>query len=215
MVGATAGIDNDLLYSQFDFRMTYHDLLDNPLGYPQGAHIAMGNARIRYTEGGDITLERFDFIDIVSMSVQDRFFTSPSWHVKTGYEKVFAQSESGAGKNTGAYYVKAGGGVAVSPVDAVLMFAFADARLENNSYYKTFVNAALGVSGGALAYLPFGTLKLAVETDYFTNDEYRAELSVEQNIRLGVNDAIRFGLYKQWHRDYRQYEASLSYRHHF
>ncbi len=215
MAGVSAGIEDDKAYAQFDFRPTYHDLLDDPRGYPKGAHIAMGNTQLRLSEGGKATLERFDFIDIVSLSAIDHFFVSPSWHVKTGYEKVFAQSENGKGKDTGAYYVKAGGGAATELLDSVLVYAFADARIENNSYYKTFFNAAFGISGGALAYLPFGTLRASVDSDYFTNDEYRLKVALEQNIPLTVDDAIRVGVSKQWHRGYQQYEAAVSYRHYF
>lgn len=215
MIGASVGVEEDAAYAQFDFRPTYHDLLDDPRGYPRGAHIAMGNTQLRVSEGGDATLERFDFIDIVSLSNIDRFFVSPSWHVKTGYEKVFAQRENGQGKDTGAYYVKAGGGAATGLGDWALLYAFADARIESNSYYKTFFNTAFGLSGGAIAYLPFGTFKASVDSDYFTNDEYRLILALEQNIPLTVDDAVRVGVSKQWHRDYQQYEVSLSYRHYF
>jgi len=213
MVGSSVGIKADKSYAQFDFRVTYHDLLDNPLGYPKGAHIAMGNTQLRYTESDQVRLHRFDFIDIMSMSEMDQFFDSPSWHVKTGYEHVFAQNQNNLGKNTGAYYVKAGGGASMRLGESTLLYAFADARLEHNSQYKPFLNTALGVSGGALNYLPFGTLKTALETDYFTNDEYRLVASIEQNIHLGINDALRIGVSQEWQRDYDQLEASISYRH--
>lgn len=215
MVGATLGLKEDLLYAQFDYRVTYHDLLDNPEGYPKGAHIAMGNTQIRYTEGEDVEIQRFDFIDIISLSAMDLFFNSPSWHVKTGYEKVFAQNERGLAKNTGALYVKAGGGAATNITPSVMTYLFADARLENNSLYKPFINTAFGLSGGVLAYNSWGTLKMAVESDYFLNDDYRAVVSVEQNFILTTNDAFRIGLFQEWYRDYNQYEVTVAYRHHF
>jgi hypothetical protein len=216
MVGGTIGIKEDLAYGQFDYRVTYHDLLDNPEGYPQGAHIAMGNTQVRWLEGDEAYLQRFDFIDIISLSEIDRFFVSPSWHVKTGYEKAFANSNDGRAKETGTYYVKAGIGAATRFFDNTLGYSFFDARLEHNSFYKPFVNTAFGVSVGVLNYNSLGTLRFSTESVYFTsNDEYRVVSALEQNIVLSTNDAIRVGVFHEWHKGYRPYEFSVSYRHHF
>ncbi len=215
MFGLTTGMDNDRAYGQLDLRVTYHDLLDNPVGYPRGAQIAMGNSEIRYTEGGDLALNRFDLIDIVSLSEIDRFLASPSWHVKTGYERVFAPEPPEAGQRTGAYYVKAGGGAATRIPGNLTVYAFLDARLESNSHFKTFLTPAAGVSGGLLGRTPWGTTRTGVESDYFANDEYRATFSIEQNVEFGANDALRLGYFSTWMRGQQNDELRLSYRHHF
>jgi hypothetical protein len=217
MIGASAGVAQDQSFAQLDFRVTYHDLLDNPVGYPKGAHIAMGNTRVRLTEGDDLRLERFDFIDIVSLSAIDAFFVSPSWHVKTGYEQVNAGSSNAQDEHrrTGAYYVKAGGGVAMDLAANTKVYAFADARIENNSRYKTFITPATGLSAGVLGYLPFGNLQAGVESDYFYNDAYRLRFSAEQNIVLDTHQAIRIGYFNEWYRGGDSYEAYISFRHHF
>jgi hypothetical protein len=203
------------LYGQLLYRPTYHDLLDNPIGYPEGAQIAIANTEVRFLEEGEVELNRLDLIDISSLSAVDLFFGTPSWHVKTGYEDVYSNDTEGKGKVVGAYYLNAGIGFATKITPSVLSYLLTDARVEHNVLYKPFFVGSLGVSAGVLAFNSWGTLKLSAETDYFNNNEYRVVTLVEQNVPLSLDDAIRIKFSQEWHRGVDIYDASLTYRHYF
>lgn len=215
MVGLSGGANGDQAYAQLDFRVTYHDLLDNPAGYPTGAQIAMGNTELRWNEEADLQLQRFDFIDIVSLSDRDRFFDPISWHVKTGYEQIRTQTGGATGEDTGAYYVQAGGGATWPISPSSKLFTFADARLENNSRYKAFLTPAAGVSGGFLRYSTWGTFRSSVDSDYFVNDDYRVTLQFEQNVVITAQSAVRLSARRTWFREDHDDEWRIAYRHHF
>lgn len=70
-------------------RPAYHDLLDPSPGYVEGAQIRFLDLNAAYlTEKDTWLLERFEFVDIVSLSDRDLFFRPISWSVRSGWYRL-------------------------------------------------------------------------------------------------------------------------------
>ncbi|TNE80306.1 MAG: DUF4105 domain-containing protein [Gammaproteobacteria bacterium] len=70
-------------------RPAYHDLLDPPAGYPQGAQIKFLETAIAFRETGTVRLEDFTGLNITSLSPRDDFFKPLSWRVDAGLYRKF------------------------------------------------------------------------------------------------------------------------------
>lgn len=210
MTGLGLGYWAEQPYAQWHFRYTYHDLLDDDRGYLRAAEIAAGNLEVRAYEDDGLKIQRFDIIDIISMSPNDTFFDRFSWQVKTGYERVF----TGSG-DAGAYQVNGGVGYSKQLGENAYVYGFGTARVEHNLNYKAFLTPAAGLNTGYLWYTPLGAQQLDVRADYFVNDDVRAQLNWAHQYNLNVNHGLRINLGQHWVKNDDWFRAELSYRYYF
>jgi hypothetical protein len=77
------------LFTELNFRLAYHDLMDPEYGYTPDAQIeALGVAVRHYPRSEHTRLERFTLLNIVSLSPVDALFKSPSWKIATGLDTI-------------------------------------------------------------------------------------------------------------------------------
>ena len=82
---AGAGLKNGRGFQELRFRPVYHELLDNPKGYIEGAQISFLNTALRYYPyRNSARIEQLDVIDIVSIAPRDELFSPVSWKITTG-----------------------------------------------------------------------------------------------------------------------------------
>lgn len=208
------GERNDDFYQQFSFRVNYHDLLDNEQGYIRGAQILFANTELRYYEDAGLKLNRFELLDINSISKRNRFLTPLSWRVNVGYERVFSEG-SGNDQETGVVQVNGGVGHTYEVTDDMAFYALLTARAEHNKDFEYFIEPAFGGTLGLLNNPSFGAQKLDVNAYKFFNGEYRAKASFEQNVNLSVNHALRFSVGFEWYKDDSFGEVFAGYRYYF
>jgi hypothetical protein len=199
------GRDNDQNYSELEFRMAYHSLLDNSHGFLSGAQINMGNTAIRYYDDDNIKLQRLDVADIFSLTPKNAFFDQLSWRAYGGFERVqVADNRPLASHVTGA------GGYAFE-LDGGTLFTLLTARIEHNRDFDDPVELALGTQLGWLYQNRLGVGSLSTSGLEFTGNEQRLDLTVEQDIVLSVNHALRFKADRRWYNKHTANEFSLSY----
>ncbi len=199
------GRDNDQNYTELEFRMAYHSLLDNSHGFLSGAQINMGNTAIRYYDDDNIKLQRLDVADIFSLTPKNAFFDQLSWRAYGGFERVqVADNRPLASHVTGA------GGYAFE-LDGGTFFALATARIEHNRDFDEPVELALGTQLGWLYKNSLGLGSLSASGLEFTGNEQRLDLSVEQNIVLSINHSLRFKAERRWYNHHTASEFSLAY----
>lgn len=112
-VALSVGNAREAGYVSLKLRPAYHDLLDPPAGYRQGAHIDFLDSEIRLNEDKKrLRLERLSAVDIDSLATLDIFFKPTSWFFGLGWRQA-AVNGSGAFSDTehhGVAYIDGGAG---------------------------------------------------------------------------------------------------------
>jgi hypothetical protein len=216
MLGASAGQNAENTFVELNYRGSYHDLLDPIAGYYQGMSLNMLNLMVRAYEGGDIKLEKFELLDIVSLSSRNRFFSPWSWKANVSVEQQWT-----VGKEILVTQGTAGRGLSFEFFDNSHFFSFATARIEVNHKLADKIALAPGLQLGLLHYWSKASLMVDVEHYQFLFDQtMRSQLNMQQSFELGKNHSLR--LSAQFHRvkgkKYKtEYfdEFSVEYRHYF
>ncbi len=82
------GVRGDEPYQEVRLRPAYHVLLDPDDGFVEGGQIVFTDFAVRlYDREKKFELERWDMIDIISLSPRDRFIRSVSWKVNLGLKR--------------------------------------------------------------------------------------------------------------------------------
>ncbi|MFD2231397.1 DUF4105 domain-containing protein [Alkalimarinus sediminis] len=208
--GVSAGERNDDLFQQVNYRVTYHDLLDNEKGYLRGAQIILFNTEVRHYNDDGLKFNRFDLVDITSLSKRNMFLKPLSWKVQVGYERVYSRNDE-----VGVLQLNGGAGHSYEVTKNIEMFGLLTGRIEHNKRFNSILEPAIGAEAGMLYYSPIGTQKLDISGAQFLNDDYRMRAEFAQNINLGVDHALRLSLAQEWHNDDDFFDISLGYRYYF
>jgi hypothetical protein len=209
-----SGIRRDQPYLEISWRPAYHDLLDPDDGFTRGAQINFFALTGRYLpESGEVRLQSFHLVDILSLAPRDLFFRPVSWKVNGGLNrKPFAD-----GSDRLFLGVNTGGGLAwgFSSASVLYLLAEADLNLSDRFQHK----AALGVGGssGILLHLTDDwkahLSASALFYEFERHEHYR--LTLDQSIRLSRQTGIV--LHGAWERSFghSRAEASVGWRWYF
>ena len=197
-------------YWQWDLRVSYHDILDNELGYLRGAQINLGSMQIRKYQDEGVKLQRLDLIDILSLPPKTRFLNPLSWQVRTGWERTRSE-----GKDILTPFLQGGMGVTYPFSTDFFGYALLKARLEHNSDFSTFIDAGVGSNFGIYSFDKLGSNELNVELLEFSNNHYRYKVSWSRNFVMSTDHSLRFGLSREWHPGDRFNEFQFGYRYFF
>ena len=159
---------------------------------------------------GGIKFNRFDIVDITSLSNRNLFLKPLSWKVQLGYERVYSRKEE-----VGVLQLNGGAGHSYELSENVELFGLLTGRIEHNKQFNSIIEPAIGAETGLLYYSPIGTQKLDLSGSKFLNDDYRMRAEFGQNFNIGVDHALRLSLAHEWHRDDDFYDVSLGYRYYF
>ena len=153
-------------FGELSYRLTYHDLLDNPYGFLRGAQIEGVDMTLRSTESGDPRLEELGVVSIRSMAPRNRFIKPLSWYVEGGLERAWAE------RRRLVRYVHGGAGASWhwGNWQPYVLSSF---RAENNSAFDSFVTLGAGLDAGMLYRRGDWQWQLGSVGHYFTNDVYR------------------------------------------
>lgn len=89
--GSTDGDSGDAEFADLRLRLAYHNIMDLPDGYVPGSQIQMGQFDARVWDDGDVRLNRFILIDVLSLSHQTYFQSPVAWAVTTGLERPLGE----------------------------------------------------------------------------------------------------------------------------
>ncbi|WP_211824865.1 DUF4105 domain-containing protein [Kistimonas asteriae] len=198
-------------YVELQGRFTYHDLLDNREGFPQGAEITFGDLRIRGYEDNYWQLEQLDIISIRSQYPRDRFFQPLSWQIQTGLER----QPGSDGKEHLAAHINGGAGITLPMTANSQWFGLATLRLEHNSGFDRNMQLAPGINTGFSSRNPLGNWRLEWQLDQFLNGELRSTVSLGQHWELNRNNGLRLDVRYEDQDAFNNHELSLSWRHYF
>jgi len=210
LAGITGGQTDGTGFTDLRLRTSYHDLLDDPDGYLNGAAINIGELQLRKRESDSLQIEMLNFVDINSHAPQNLFFQPITWRIRAGFDRVYSETDD-------ALVPRLNGGAGITRlIDSEdFWYAMAVARVEYNPLLESNFAAGAGGLLGSLFYLPFGTLQLEGEYYRFSDGNERADLKLIHNLPLGKNDALRFSALHRKQLDTRYDEVSLEYRHYY
>lgn len=168
------------------FRMALHSLAENGDGFPFGAQINLGNLDLRVDEQDDLSVERFDVVDILSLSPRDRFFKPLSWAVQTGVERQWVDEAVHR-----VAQVNGGVGATLAVTSGLRVYGLLAARLEYNHGFDTPLQPALGLRSGVLGAWGPLTLRGEVGSERFANGRTRTRWQWQQNLALARHHALQ------------------------
>lgn len=204
------GKENEINYAEFGLRMAFHSFEDNEQGFLQGAQINMGNVQLRAIEDESINLQRFDVVDIFSLTPRTELFKPLSWKIYTGLERQLT-----GGKDRLVAHVTGGAGVSYKPVDDMLVYGLLTARLERNKGFDDMLEHAFGVNSGLLYYLDKSTVSIELSGEEFGNNEYRHRAVYSQNFSLSQNHSIKLSAIRERQENIDFSEFNLAYQYYF
>lgn len=161
--GAALGVRNGEAFQQISFKPAYTSLLDDSFGMLKGAEINLFETAFRHYDKRDkYVLEKFNLLNIKSLSGADMMFMPFSYDIAAAVERVF---DAQSGEEHTAVVLKIGAGQSYALTENTLL------------YVLTTPNAAYG--GGLHDN---GYLGLAFKGGvYYNRGRIRFDVSAEQN----------------------------------
>ncbi len=149
-IGLGAGWRNHRAFEEVNVRAAYHDLLDPEPGYPPNAQIEVVSFALRhYHHQSQARIERFNLLNMISLSPIDPLFVAPSWKMNIGMNTMAhrgCQLCSNGNLNGGL-----GGAVESHLLGRQLFFAFAEVDGNVSQAYEERHRIGGGGTVGMLA----------------------------------------------------------------
>lgn len=83
------GVNDNEMFQEIGYRPALHDLLAKETGYERHSQILMMDGLYRYYhESKRLRVERFRFIDIITLTPFEPIFKKPSWKVNLGFDRI-------------------------------------------------------------------------------------------------------------------------------
>ena len=176
-------------YQELRLRPAYHNLIDADHGYLPGSQIDFANLVLRYSpQRNKLHLQRFDLINIVSLTPRHAFYKPVSWKVTTGFDRLLFGDRS----EHLIYRLNPGGGVTWGD-QRLMAYGLMETDLLLGGRFDDSFALGLGGSVGLLTNpLPDWKIHLSGrQLWYAEHDLERAmELSVKQSWQLTANTSL-------------------------
>jgi hypothetical protein len=211
LVAAGVGAEDGKWFSDIEWRLSYHDLLDEIAGFPADTSLNMGRFIMRYREGDGLQLQRFDLVEITSTPPRDQFFKPLTWQTSVGFDRQWTN-----GDDELTFQGNGGVGLGYSSIFNGRLVGMLRGRAE---YNDGFTDSKYDVSAGAsLMYLRQGqrsSTLLLFESLFFVGGTDRQLIDFQQNFVLKHNHGLRLNIKRSIDDTDGYNEAGLSYRFYF
>lgn len=211
LVGLSSGAIKGDLIADMQFRLSYHDLLDNNYGFLRGSEITFLDTIFRWQDKLGLDLEKIDVVNITALTPRTTFIKLPSWRVRTGVEQVNALNEEHR-----VAFIDGGRGLSYSLHKQNISYALLAGRLEYNEVYNSNFAPGLGLVAGQLWYLPWGIVQLELSALEMLNaDDYRVGLKFKHNIVTSTNSALRLNVERLIDREQQYTISKIGFRYYY
>lgn len=201
-------------YAELRIRAAYHDLLDPPAGFTQGAEINMFALALRLYERGSTQLESLELVDILSLSPRGRLFKPWSWQFNVALRREWLSAD----ERPVTFAVTAGGGLSYALGPKALLYALAEANLLVADELSDEVALGAGPAAGIVWRLtPAWNAQLSTRAIHFPGelDHTLVDYSLEQNFALNPDWGLRLSVGRQGIAGAAVTEAWLSFNRYF
>ena len=193
-MGFGFGFDEPSWFTEITVRPGYHDRLDPPGGYSQGAQIDILSTTLRYDfDQSDLVLESLQIIDIMSFVPRHRLLKPLSW--KAGAEvsrRRFATAERSL-----VPQVSGGIGLSYGLNDNIIGSMFAESGLYVNDRFQHTVLFGIGPRIGVIGDLAKAwRMEILARSQFYMADNVQPsyEIALNQQINLFAQSALRLNV---------------------
>jgi len=162
-----------------DFKIAYHDIYDNEVGFVPGAFINFLDTSLKLDDG-NLRLEEIDLLNIRSYAIRDALFKPISWEVALGAKRNFDDSLDS--------FLRAGAGITVGR-DKLYSFATITPTIYFDNDNGHSVSANLGVIYNPSPFLKMGLLG---SNEWFEEDKNILTLEPFITVTTSKNTALNF-----------------------
>lgn len=177
----------------FEWRGSYHDLLDSQDGYIPGAQISFVDTQIS-VEDNHVRLDRLYLVDAMALAPSNKVFDSWAWNIRAGFDRQPNRNEmEGRGFALGGY------GKAWGNARTLHTYTLFGAEFSSGELTDDRISTGIGAEAGA--FLQVGKQnRLGIQGQYYAllnNDaSQHAELKAEWQFSFardwGVRSQIRY-----------------------
>ncbi|QQD21281.1 DUF4105 domain-containing protein [Oceanospirillaceae bacterium ASx5O] len=190
--GALSG-DDQAEFVDLRFRAAYHDVLDLPQGFVPGSQIQMGKLDVRVWDDGDVQVQHFTVVDVLSLSHRTFFQRPVAWGVSGGLDRFNGREA----ELHGFIHVAFGRAWLNS---AGRFYGLAETQLRADNQFDKGYQWSIGPRLGWL--WQDRRLQAQLEANWqplsLGDDTDRTQLSAQLGWRLGNNVQLRAEASRQW-----------------
>lgn len=196
-IGAGIGSRDHEYFGELSWRAAYHDLMDPPEGYVDGAQINFFDIRIRgYVDEVSAKLHSFRLLDIVSLAPRDRFFKPVSWKVMVGLDRSVLADD----RDHLVFRLNPGGGAAYDSRFFGLSYIMLESDLQLSGAFGHGWTAGVGSSAGIYRSITaaWNVNLFGKAIFYPLGDTHRTIAgAVRQSVTLGTNSSVELKLERE------------------
>lgn len=194
------GFEDDRHFISLSGGPGYHDIFDPQGGFTKGAQVIALQGELRYyPEKNRIELERFDILDILSLSPWNRFLHPVSWKLALGLRRKHREASDRL--LLGA--VDTGFGIHRELSPRTSAHLFAEGTLEVSDRLENFAAPGIGPGIGLMHdFSDEWRSGLFGQARYFPLDESRIDLEITARNRLVFDNGNMVGLDLSWKRQF-------------
>jgi hypothetical protein len=189
-VGIGIGLENERTFSELQFRFTNHNLMDDERGLNKNSQLIFGNLFLRYFPiDNEFLLQRFDIVDIDSLSLTTRFGLRIGMFLKSGFARDFVEMENQ--EQSLSYYATVGPNLVFS----IPLSTLYTSLIYNQSHapqYEYWSNIEFG--GRLGMFHEYGIWKSKIEAQYrkaFFINEHDVYIGLlQERFAIDVNNYI-------------------------
>jgi len=162
----------------FSYKPSFHDRYDLDRGFQEGAYINFFELKFKKDRAKSLKIEKFDIVNITSLSTWNQLFRPVSWNVLFGYGRDY--------KDTDGFVFKSGAGVSFEK------FGFLTYLFVNPAFYST-KNSLVSISFkvGFLKNYKHTKIGVYLEREYISDgydlDDHEAFITYELKRDLALN----------------------------
>lgn len=188
-------------FVQTQIRPVFHDLLDPQGGYTAGAQIDFLQVALRvYGDDGEVRLQDFTLLDILSLSPRDALFKPFSWRASTRVISLLVPGDGRAGipglEDAYAWRSDGGAGLAYELPGAALAYGFLLADVDVSGALRNSISAGGGGEVGVYFSVLDDRLRTHLSSDVLEfalgQQHTAARWGLAQRFSLGPQSALRF-----------------------
>lgn len=211
-IAAGYGEQNNRGYLDINFRPAFHDLLDAPQGYVDGAAINVFDVRLKWFESNHLRLESLSIFNVTSLNPLSRWQKPIAWLFDFRFDRA-QLSDTQSARN---FISRGGVGFSIKR-QSFMPFVLLMGEWDLSSSYEKGHSLLLGLQAGLRYSFKRSQLMLEYEVDNaisgFELDKKVSRLQWQYNMK--INHAFRL-LYKRVEYDfYHDEDWSLNYNYYF
>jgi len=179
------------------YRLAYHDLMDASAGFIPAAKISFLDVEVSVDENKATLLERFYFLDAMSLAPDNRIFDSWSWNLRMGYDRQPDQQ-----KRSGRGFVQGGYGKSWGDPNLLHSYLLASTEINLGDITDSAMEIAFGAELGAFWEINSANkVAIAGNVMHLLNADvsHHSNVNLSWNWALSTNWALRSELgYHKW-----------------